>query len=140
MSALLSQVVLYKNPSVVGQFCHFHSQYSAPEAEQLFKDLLAWLWLKEQRQKSNKSTYLFGPLLILDELWHLFILHTRDYIDFSSRYFGEYLHHEPEPPGFEHLLTEEELGDYLTDCFEYLDSAWVERRFALAFDTHSASG
>jgi len=133
MAVLLSDVLAYKNAFILEQFCHSHEQYSLNEAEQLFKDLLAWLWLKNQRAQHHKSTYLFGPLLILDELWHLFILNTRDYVEFSTRYYGEYLHHEPEPPGFEHLLTEEELGDYVNDCFEYLGAEWVERCFAQAF-------
>lgn len=132
MRVVVAEVLAYENTVVLEQFCHAHPQYSQIEAEQLFKDLLAWLWLKELRAKEHKFTYLFGPLLILDELWHLFILHTRVYINFSSHYFGEYLHHEPEPPGFEHHLTEDELADFLNDCFEHLGVEWVERRFAEA--------
>ena len=132
MTALLADILAYENALVLEQFCHTHSQYSRKDVEQLFKDLLGWLWLKNQRAKQHKTSYLFGPLLILDELWHLFILNTRDYVDFSAHYFGEYLHHEPEPPGFEHHLTEDELGDYVNDCFDYLGAAWVERRFAAA--------
>jgi hypothetical protein len=130
MTSSLAEVLTYKNTSVVTQFCHHHDQYSQQESEQLFDDLLAWLWLKNEREHNNKPTYLFGPLLLLDKLWHIFILHTRDYLDFSLRYFGVYLHHEPEPVGFEHVLSEEELSDYLRDCFIYLDSSWVERCFA----------
>lgn len=66
-------------------------------------------------------------------MWHSFILHTRDYIDFSMKYFGEYFHHDVEPVGFEHVLDEEELADYLQDCFQYLNKGWVERRFSMAF-------
>ncbi len=133
MPVVLEEILSYKNSSLLKQFCYSHSQFQLNEASQLFHDLLGWLWLKQQRAKQDKPTYLFGPLLVLDELWHLFILHTRDYNDFSQQYFGEYVHHEPEPPGFEHHLTEEELADYVNDCFDYLGSDWVERRFAQAF-------
>ena len=132
MIAPLADLLTYKNPRVLEQFSYTHGDYSLIQTEQLFTDLLAWLWLKNQRTYQQKPTYLFGPLLLLDQLWHLFILHTRDYIEFSERYFGSYLHHDPEPPGFEHHLTEEELGEYVGDCFEYLGSDWVERRFAQA--------
>lgn len=132
MINLLPEVLSYKNTSVLKQFCYAHKQFSLAEAEQLFEDLLAWLWVKAERARQNKPTYLFGPLLILDELWHLFILHTRDYIYFSTHFFGEYVHHEPEPAGFEHHLTEEELSDFINDCFEHLGGEWVERRFAEA--------
>jgi hypothetical protein len=139
MDSLISDLLHYKNSSVVTQFCHHHAQYSLQEGEQLFQDFLAWLWLKNERKKQNKVTYLFGPLLILDELWHVFILHTRDYTDFTLKYFGEYIHHQPEPIGFEHFLNEEELKDYLTDCFLYLDPQWVERCFASALDDEDGS-
>ena len=130
MNSLPTDLLRYKNDTVVAQFCYTHSDYSLQEGEQLFQDLLAWLWLKNERTKKSKTTYLFGPLLILDELWHTFILHTRAYTDFSHTYFGEYVHHDPEPIGFEHFLSEEELSEYLTDCFLYLEAPWVERCFA----------
>ncbi len=133
MNSELSLQLQYKNTSVVTSFCHDHPEYSLVESQVLFDDLLGWMWLNQQRHKMGKKTYLFGPLLILDEMWHTFILHTRDYVEFSMRYFGEYFHHEVEPVGFEHLVEEDELTDFLDDCFLYLDEAWVERRFSKAF-------
>ena len=133
MSDSLSSLMRYTNDTVVAQFCHRFPEYSFQQAQLLFQDLLAWLWFRKQRTREKKNTYLFGPLLIMDELWHIFILHTRDYVDFSNCYFGGYVHHDPEPIGFEHVLSEEELADYLEDCFKYLDQQWIERRFASAF-------
>lgn len=133
MSPDLLILLQYENTTVVSHFCHYHPEFSLSETQELFKDLLAWMWLNKQRNLQGKKTYLFGPLLPLDELWHTFILHTRDYISFSETYFGEYFHHEVEPPGFEHIVEEDELTDFLQDCFVYLDSSWVERRFSAAF-------
>ncbi|KTD65096.1 hypothetical protein [Legionella shakespearei] len=128
----LVTLLQYQNTAVIDYFCHHHPEYSPEQAQVIFTDLLAWMWLNKQRQKFNKNTYLFGPLLILDEMWHCFILHSRDYFDFSLQYFGAYFHHEIEPVGFEHVLEEEELSDFLEDCFAYLHPDWVERRFAPA--------
>lgn len=136
MDTELNKLLAYKNQAVITYFCHHHRGYSLLEAQELFTDLLAWLWLKYQRQQIAKHTYLFGPLLILDELWHSFILHTQDYVAFSQEYFGQYLHHEVEPIGLEHQMTEQELADFLHDCFTYIGEQWVERRFADAL-THS---
>ncbi|HAT9713780.1 TPA: hypothetical protein JBD82_03085 [Legionella pneumophila subsp. pneumophila] len=133
MSFSLSELLHYKNEKIVTHFCYSHPEYSIQEGLFLFEDLLDWMWLNKQRRLRGKKTYLFGPLLILDEMWHSFILHTRDYIDFSMKYFGEYFHHDVEPVGFEHVLDEEELADYLQDCFQYLNKEWVERRFSMAF-------
>ncbi len=134
MNSTLKNLLCYQNEQVVSHFCHHHPEFSIQEGQQLFSDLLAWLWLSKQRATyQGKKTYFFGPLLILDELWHTFILHTHDYLSFSMEYFGEYIHHEVEPVGFERVLGEDELTDFLQDCFNYLDSSWVERRFAEAF-------
>lgn len=35
------------------------------------------------------------PSQVVDDLWHEFILHTRNYQNFCSRAFGRYLHHTP---------------------------------------------
>ncbi|HAU1151783.1 TPA: hypothetical protein JBI12_07515 [Legionella pneumophila] len=133
MSFTLSELLHYKNEKIVTHFCHSHPEYSIQEGLILFEDLLAWMWLNKQRNLRGKKTYLFGPLLILDEMWHSFILHTRDYVAFSMKYFGEYFHHDVEPSGFEHVLDEEELTDFLQDCFQYLNKEWVERRFSMVF-------
>lgn len=35
------------------------------------------------------------PSQVVDDLWHEFILFTRDYADFCQRAFGQFLHHTP---------------------------------------------
>lgn len=37
----------------------------------------------------------YGTIDTIDELLHTFILHTKDYVDFCDKAFGEYLHHTP---------------------------------------------
>ncbi|BCA94262.1 hypothetical protein TUM19329_06230 [Legionella antarctica] len=130
MSLDLPALLQYKNKQVVTHFYHSHSGFSFCDAQQLFEDLLAWMGLSWQRSLLEKKTYLFGPLIILDEMWHTFILHTQDYYHFSITYFGEYFHHHVEPIGLEHVLEEDELCDFLEDCFKYLNPEWVERRFS----------
>ncbi|WP_181951511.1 hypothetical protein [Legionella sainthelensi] len=128
----LPDILLYQNMTVVTYFCYHRPDLTVQEVNELFTDLLSWMWLSNQRAKLGKKTYLFGPLLLLDELWHAFILHTRDYVDFSIHYFGAYFHHDIEPIGFEHVMEEDELADYLQDCFTYLGVEWVSRRFEMA--------
>lgn len=129
MNSDLSAVLSYRNSALITYFCHHHPEFTIPQAEALFADLLGWMWLNKQRAQQGKKTYLFGPLLMLDLLWHAFILHTQDYVHFSMQYFGAYFHHDVEPIGFEHTMEEDELRDYLHDCFHYLGEEWVARRF-----------
>ncbi len=126
----LSELLAYKNQQVIQYYCHHHSDVTPEQANQLFTDLLAWLWLNVHRQLSERRTYLFGPLLLLDDMWHVFILHTRDYYSFSTRFFGAYVHHDIETPGAEHELSADELADFLHDCFEHLSEEWVLRYFS----------
>ena len=36
-----------------------------------------------------------SPSKDIDEMWHHFILHTRDYRDFCMTYLGKFIHHNP---------------------------------------------
>ena len=38
------------------------------------------------------------PTRLLDEAWHAFILHTREYAEYCSGRFGKLIHHIPENP------------------------------------------
>lgn len=128
---LLAQLLNYKNEKLIHYYCYHHPEINEDQAEHLFQDLLGWMWLNRYRQANNRQTHLFGPLLRLDEIWHSFILHTQDYFSFCLHYFGDYFHHHIEPPGFEHELSEEELADFLSDCFDYLGEDWINRQFLL---------
>jgi hypothetical protein len=127
----LKHVLAYKNNALISYFCHHHKDVGTKEATQLFEDLLAWLWLNAYRKTKAQDTYLFGPLLKLDDLWHAFILHTRAYHTFCNDYFGEYFHHEIEPVNSEHIVSADELADFLSDAIDNLGVPWVTRYFAL---------
>lgn len=129
----LSELRAYRNEPLIQYFCYHHPDYSPPEAQQLLQDLLGWMWLTIYRKEQGRKTFLFGPLLNLDKLWHVFILHTRDYISFSEQYFQTYFHHDVEPVGHEYQLSADELAEFLDDCFDYLGEDWVQRHFAEAF-------
>lgn len=128
MTLALTDFLDYKNPTIIDYYS-YHRQLPLEEVQQNFSDLLAWFWLNEYRLSLGKKTYLFGPLLNLDDLWHTFILHTREYLVFSQQFFGTYYHHDVETPGQEYELNEEDLRDLLNDCLENLGEEWVERCF-----------
>lgn len=129
-SSVLSDVLAYDNNAVVQEFCLRHADISVADAQQIFKDLLAWLWLSEHRLQRQLHSHMIAPLAALDEMWHIFILRTRDYVEFCQQYFHRYLHHEAEQVGAEYHVTSDELTAYLEDCYEYLGEAWLARNFA----------
>lgn len=66
---------------------------SFEEATDLFQETLAWLWLI-----GTTPGGLFvvdHSLTSIDEMWHTFILFTREYSAFCERNFGRYIHHAP---------------------------------------------
>ncbi|KTD21258.1 hypothetical protein Llon_1356 [Legionella londiniensis] len=125
----MNELLAYRNEHVVHYYCYHHPETTEDEARQLLNDLLGWIWLKIYRNKAQRRTYLFGPLLPIDAMWHAFILHTRDYHLFCTRFFGDYIHHDIEPPGREYHLKPDELQDFLNDCFQFLGDEWVHRYF-----------
>ena len=78
----------YKNPKLTRAFAH-KTNTSIKEVEAIFTELKKFLFLsaisKEMLSPSNK----------VDELWHQFILFTKDYRNFCITFFGKFIEHEP---------------------------------------------
>lgn len=89
----LTRVVAYKNCEVVRRF---REQYpvSEREGEEIFRETKKWLWLLSVASPPGRLS-VTDPILVLDEMWHAFLMYTRDYEDFCQRYFGRFLHHAP---------------------------------------------
>jgi hypothetical protein len=101
--ASLEEVLAYENQSVVQKFRDVYG-LSSEDATRVFDDTKRWLWLcADQRLKlmKTRNAEAYPPLFVdrsiwvLDEMWHTFILFTKDYIDFCDKYFGFYIHHQP---------------------------------------------
>jgi hypothetical protein len=99
MKTTLEELKLYKNENVVNRFLETW-EMSFEEAEDIFGETMKWLWLiaynKECEEKSIEIAISQSTKLI-DEMWHTFILFTKDYFNFCEQYFGYYLHHYPTP-------------------------------------------
>ena len=126
----LDRILAYRNSAVITQYCLEHTEKSAEQALQIFQDLLAWLWLSENRTRRQLQTHMIVPLAELDKMWHVFILHTRDYSAFCEEYFKRYLHHEVEQAGNEYTMATDELSAFLGECYDYLGEAWLMRNFS----------
>lgn len=79
----------------------FMERYSVSreEAEEILQETKKWLWLASENIKEKKGFRLFidNSLLIIDEMWHNFILHTRIYQKFCNEKLNLFVHHEPTP-------------------------------------------
>lgn len=108
----------------------FQQQFSLPD--DICKDLLlvvkSYLWLSARRLKEEGK---FIPMLeshyAVDEMWHTFILFTREYTDFSLYLAGKYLHHSPSEQGSAIPLSE--MRDCIAYIAQYLDEDLLRKWF-----------
>ena len=151
MVALLETVLAYRHPGVVARYRRDQGGSEA-EAQEIFVDLLAFLFLSARSADLEDRTVvvaMYPEILKLDQMWHSFILHTRDYTDFCLRHFGFFLHHEPAAPGTDEAASrrggDAELRAFLSFAYDELGEAtvrrwFVERRFSNADLSHAADG
>ena len=65
---------------------------SVAQSEKLFEQLKDFLF---QCSISSKP---LRPSKQIDDIWHEFILFTRDYYHFCKNYLGQFIHHVPKMP------------------------------------------
>ncbi len=95
-----ARLLRYRNQRVIDKFLEQY-RLERREAEQLFEDMLLFLWLASRSLTGPRGTPLLGvlePHALMDEMWHTFILHTREYERFCRRFFGRTIHHDPTAP------------------------------------------
>lgn len=88
----LETIMAYKNDAVIGRIAT-DLTITMEKAGELFDDLKRFLWAASL---SDDNTI---PSPLIDEAWHAFILFTVDYADFCTRFFGEFMHHQPHTAG-----------------------------------------
>jgi hypothetical protein len=106
----LSETLAFKAPEIVLKF-QVSSGLSIEDSEIVFNETKKWLWACAKRtQDFEKGLNVPGPLLItpeirtIDEMWHCFLLFTKDYLNFCEIYLGRFIHHEP--------LTQNQIRDF----------------------------
>ena len=98
-SQCLEEALKFKCSKSIHAF-HYAYDVSLEESAIIFEDMIRFLWLSRNYKDLNldDSVHSIDPaIIVIDEMWHTFILHTKEYIDFCVKYFGGYLHHEPNP-------------------------------------------
>lgn len=133
----LESVLSYRNDAVVLRFVETWA-VSRSEADELFQETMKWLWLsakmvEAQARGENALGLAITPSTkLIDEMWHTFILFTRDYCEFCERFFKDYLHHCPTPQDeYERQISEYEASP---DEFMAKQETRFEQQFEMVFD------
>lgn len=135
----LEEMIAYKHPNVVRRFAQEHPEF-ADHAEQIFEDLMRFFWagrVHEQARKEQPQNEELDFIYIMDEemkpidqMWHIFLLYTKDYMKFCDEYFGEYLHHLPDIVGqmeSEQKSFETNLERFLSFTYDHLGEDTIRR-------------
>lgn len=88
----LTQALGYSNDRIVWRFAELYDLPFA-EAEDIFTETKKWLWLNAQ--PGIPSLFVSDAMMIIDEMWHTFILFTSEYTSYCEEYYGGYIHHAP---------------------------------------------
>lgn len=109
----LDEVLRYRNPRVLSKFA---TQYDFPqsEIEEIAVETHRFLWLNARLHQQHASGLTGIPsflavhntMLVLDEFWHVFILHTALYDEFCRHHLGRFVHHSPASAMFQPLSVE----------------------------------
>ncbi|WP_175765807.1 hypothetical protein [Burkholderia ambifaria] len=75
----------------------FRDEWSVSEhaACDIFEETKKFLFLADYAQKHCVTFEIDEAVLIIDKMWHTFILFTKEYTEFCDTFFGRMLHHIP---------------------------------------------
>ncbi|QDK36918.1 hypothetical protein [Bdellovibrio sp. NC01] len=101
----LDKVLEYKNEKALKLYRQNRATNHL-SAEAAFQEMLKYLWLTQKHANDLKTVanpdelpkhcVMLFSMREIDEMWHEFILVTKDYTEFCQKYFGKYLHHMPD--------------------------------------------
>ncbi len=122
----LERALDYRADHIVHKFLE---RFDIPfeEAADLFEETKKWLWLATV--EDHPVMMITNDLILLDEMWHTFVLFTREYAEFCTKHLGRFVHHQP--------TTQAEIDqnhrDYAEDP-ESFSASWNEKlRLELEF-------
>jgi len=136
----LEQVLEYTNSRVIDKFCEDY-YFDKEEAVSIFRDTLMWLWLSASTEDAQLCA-MYHPMLVMDKMWHTFLVFSKEYADFCSNTFGKFIHHEPhtrrdsvkkltpttaDPNPFETISRE--IGSFQSHVYDVLGQEAVLRWF-----------
>ncbi len=150
MQIKLNKLLEYENDNVISRYQNEYPN-SKMTAKEAFLELMKYIWLCH-KHASDKKLYTENKSLNfkcvmhiemedIDNMWHTFLLFTRDYQNFCNDYLnGNFFHHDPLPPK-QHKISKnkyaKELHRYLSYICENLGEETLLKWFKEQEATHS---
>ena len=89
MKPSLAKILAYQNENIISRFTDKYNIID-DEAVDIFNETKKFLYLTH-----FDKVFITNDIVILDEMWHNFILFTNEYHDFCQANFGKFKHHLP---------------------------------------------
>ncbi len=138
----MPKLLRYQNENVL---LRYEKDYpnSTLKAKDALHELLKYFWLSVKhkidciRNPENQDLFfpcgMYPEMQEIDDMWHTFLLFTKDYGEFCQKFFGEFLHHVPKTE--ENSLSKEEFkivfARYLSYIYDHLGEDTVKKWFSV---------
>ena len=123
-SNLNKEIVNYVNSNAIKRYSKEHKK-SMDEAADVFKNLMIYLYIAEKCQEARCELPITESIMEIDNMWHIFLLFTKDYALFSQQYAGKFIHHSPFTDE-SNVIPETERRANLRKCLNILVSEFGE--------------
>lgn len=91
----LQRALAYRNDQIVFRFMETYG-VTLRDARELFLEAKRWIWLMARSEACGGPTLIIDDrLIMIDEMWHTFILFSKEYHRYCETHFGHYVHHAP---------------------------------------------
>lgn len=120
---LLRDILQYTNEDIINRYKKDFPKNSL-NPEDALEELLKFFWLTnkqlidQEKDPNNQSLKFYcaihKEMAEIDDMWHTFLLFTKDYMSFCNKYFKYYIHHVP----FSKKKKESE-EDFIADVTKY---------------------
>lgn len=117
MKKTLPEILKYTNDDILKRYEIDYScnQLSAKDA---LRELIKFLWLTQKHEADLSASphdeqlrFMSGIPEEIDDMWHTFILFTKEYLDFCTESFGKFIHHAP-TAATERMLINKSQADF----------------------------
>lgn len=98
----------YENQHIIDRFLE-RFEMPRSDAQDLFAETKKWLWLCSRHQTRNLE--IVAELVMIDEMWHTFILFTKEYATYCHSRLGAFVHHTPATRAFKEARQEQYRQD-----------------------------
>jgi hypothetical protein len=126
----LNKLMGYCNSKVISRYCHDYPNAKIKDEEAL-RELMKFIWLclkhKLDIMRHPKSKFLNFSCVIhpemedIDNMWHTFLLFTKDYQTFCDFHLdGNFFHHEPIVQSHGDMIDDKQYQEELTMYLNYI--------------------